>query len=188
MVPLAAGDVSVLVINSNVKHALSGGEYAERRSQCESAASSLGVTTLREITLPQLEAAERRLDPVVYRRAWHVVSEIERTTKAAGAIRAGRWQEAGELMYASHASLRDDFEVSCRELDVLVDLAQQIGETGGVIGSRMTGGGFGGCTVSLVRSEHVAAISGLIRDGYLERTGIAPELFATRPAAGAVLI
>jgi galactokinase len=188
MVPLAAGYVSVLVINSNVKHALSGGEYAERRSQCESAAKALGVATLREIASPQLDAAESRLDPVVYRRARHVVSEIERTERAAVAIRAGRWHEAGELMYASHASLWDDFEVSCPELDVLVELAQRIGESGGVIGSRMTGGGFGGCTVSLIRSDRVDEISKTIHDGYHQQTGIQADLFATRPAAGAMIL
>jgi galactokinase len=188
MVPLADADVSVLIINCNVKHALSGGEYAERRSQCESAARTLGVDTLREITLPQLEALESRLDPVVYRRARHVIGEIERTVKAAKAIRAGRWRGAGELMYASHNSLRDDFEVSCRELDVLVELAQGIGEAGGMIGSRMTGGGFGGCTVSLVHSDRVEEISAAIRDGYRQQTRIEPDLFATRPAAGAMII
>ena len=188
MVPFADPEVSVLIINSNVKHALSGGEYAVRRSQCETAARALGVSTLREVSAGDLESAQSRLEPVVFRRARHVVTEIERTVQAAEAIRASRWNEAGELMVASHASLRDDFEVSCRELDLLVELAANLDHATGVIGSRMTGGGFGGCTVSLVRSDRVAEISEAMRTGYRKATGIEPELFATRPAGGAVIL
>ncbi len=150
LVPFTAPDISVLITNSNVKHELTGGEYAQRRVQCEAAAKTLGVTTLREANMPQLEAARERLGDVNFRRARHVVSEIERTVKAADAFSAGRWGEVGQLMYASHDSLRDDYEVSCPELDLLVVLAKELGPDGGVIGSRMTGGGFGGCTVSLV--------------------------------------
>jgi galactokinase len=91
-------------------------------------------------------------------------------------------------MYASHASLRFDFEVSCPELDILVELAGTLGEAGGVIGARMTGGGFGGCTVSLVRTNRIAQISAAVRNGYRRATGIEPELFATRPAQGAMIL
>ncbi len=185
LVPFAAGDISVLITNSNVKHELTGGEYAQRRAQCEAAAKTLGVTTLREANMPQLEAARERLGDVNYRRARHVVGEIERTVKAADALCAHRWSEVGQLMYASHESLRDDYEVSCPELDLLVALAQEMGQDGGVIGSRMTGGGFGGCTVSLVRTESAANIAQTIRDRYQKETGIEPTLFTTRPAQGA---
>jgi galactokinase len=185
LVPFTAPDISVLITNSNVKHELTGGEYAQRRAQCEAAAKTLGVTTLREASLPQLEAARERLGDVNFRRARHVVGEIERTLKAADAFSAGRWDEVGQLMYASHDSLRDDYEVSCSELDLLVVLAKELGQDGGVIGSRMTGGGFGGCTVSLVRAESAANIAQTIRDRYQKETGIEPTLFTTRPAQGA---
>jgi galactokinase len=188
MVPFADLDVSVLIINSKVRHALTGGEYAERRAQCESAAKSLGVSTLREVSIGDVPQLDARLEPVVFRRARHVITEIDRTERAAAAIRSGKWRLAGELMYKSHASLRDDFAVSCRELDILVELAQRIGEARGVIGSRMTGGGFGGCTVSLVRSNQVEEVSHAIASDYKKATDIEPELFATRPAGGAAIL
>jgi galactokinase len=187
-VPFTASDISVLITNSNVKHELTGGEYAKRRAQCEAAAKSLDVPTLRDATLEQLESARQRLDEVNYRRARHVITEIDRTANAAQAIRAGRWQEVGELMYASHASLRDDYEVSCPELDQLVEIAREIGSSGGVIGSRMTGGGFGGCTVTLVKATAAPAIIETIRSGYEKLSGIAPTLFTTRPAQGAQIL
>ncbi len=123
LVPLDGDDVSVLITNTNVKHALTGGEYAERRGQCEAAARRLGVRSLRDCTLAQLEARQTTLEPILLQRARHVVGEIERTTRAADAIRRGDWRTTGELMYASHQSLKDDYAVSCDELDLLVDLA-----------------------------------------------------------------
>jgi galactokinase len=185
LVPFTAPDVTVLIANSNVKHELTGGEYAQRRAQCEAAAKILGVNTLREATAPQLETAQAKLGDVNYRRARHVIGEIERTLKAADAISAGRWNEVGQLMYASHDSLRDDYEVSCAELDLLVDLAREIESAGGVIGSRMTGGGFGGCTVSLVKTDRAAAVAQALHDRYHQQTGIEPALFTSRPAQGA---
>ncbi len=187
-VPLTDPSVAVLIINSNVRHELTGGEYAERRAQCEAAARSLGVPALRDASLPMLEAARGRLDPVIFRRARHVITEIERTVRAARELRAAHWSDVGQLMYASHASLRDDFEVSCTELDVLVEIAQSIGDNGGVIGCRMTGGGFGGCAVCLVKTEAVADISRVVAEKYQSRTGIAPTLFLSRPAAGAKIL
>jgi galactokinase len=185
LVPFESGDITVLIANSNVKHELTGGEYAKRRAECEAAAKSLGVPSLRDATAAQLELARGQLDDIIYRRARHVISEIDRTRRAADAIRGGRWNEVGKLMYASHASLRDDYEVSCEELDLLVDLARQIGPAGGVIGSRMTGGGFGGCTVSLVRTEAANHIEKTLHDQYQAKTGIEPTLFTSRPAQGA---
>ncbi|HTQ39608.1 MAG TPA: galactokinase [Pirellulales bacterium] len=185
LVPFSAPDVTVLIANSNVKHELTGGEYAQRRAQCETAAKILGVDTLREATLARLEGARAKLGDVNYRRARHVIGEIERTVKAADVISAGQWNEVGQLMYASHNSLRDDYEVSCEELDLLVALAQQIGTGGGVIGSRMTGGGFGGCTVSLVKSGSAAEVAQTLHDHYHQQTGIEPALFTSRPAQGA---
>lgn len=188
MVPLADSTVSILIINSNVKHELTGGEYAERRQQCEAAAASLGVDSLRDATMELLENKRAGLDDVHFRRARHVIGEIERTTAAAAACEAGNWQEVGQLMYASHASLRDDYEVSCAELDVLVSLAEQLGIEQGVYGSRMTGGGFGGCTVTLVKTEQAEAIAQAICRDYQKQTGIEATAFATPPAQGAMVL
>jgi galactokinase len=174
-----------LIANTNVKHELTGGEYANRRAQCEAAAKTLGVETLRDSSAEKLEAARERLDPVTYRRARHVIGEIDRTAQAAEALQAGRWDEVGRLMYASHDSLRDDYEVSCDELDLMVRLAQQLGASGGVIGSRMTGGGFGGCTVTLVKTGSAGKIAETLADRYQKETGISPTLFTSRPAQGA---
>lgn len=187
-VPLTDPQVSVLIINTNVRHELSGGEYAQRRRQCESAARTLGVTALRDANLEQLETARTRLDDVTYRRARHVIGENRRTLDAAAAMAAGDWNAAGQRMFASHASLRDDFEVSCPELDLLVELAAGIGADGGVYGSRMTGGGFGGCTVSLVRTAAVERIRDDIAAAYRRRTGLDPAAFVSRPAGGAAVI
>jgi galactokinase len=125
---------------------------------------------------------------VVYRRTRHVIGEIERTVRAAERIRASNWTDAGHLMYASHASLRDDYEVSCQELDVIVKIAEDIGCGGGVYGCRMTGGGFGGCVVALVKTDAVDAITKKIAADYQARTGIEAAVFASRPAAGATII
>jgi galactokinase len=187
-IPLVDPGITVLIINTNVKHELSGGEYAERRGQCESAAGKLRVRSLRDATLAQLEARRGDLDPVEFRRARHAISEIDRTAKAAAAIRAGDWPEVGRLMYGSHDSLRDDYEVSCPELDLLVDLAREIGPGAGVIGSRMTGGGFGGCTVSLVQTARVEDVAERIASRYEKQTGIAPTVLTSRPARGAHVV
>jgi galactokinase len=128
------------------------------------------------------------LTDVEFRRSGHVVTEIARTLEAAAACRGCDWSSLGQLMYASHDSLRDDFEVSCKELDVLVDLAREIGPAGGVIGSRMTGGGFGGCTVSLIKSESLESVIGLLTERYESATGIEPHCFSTRPGQDAQVL
>ena len=188
LVPMSDPSVALLVINTNVKHELSGGEYAERRAQCEEAARNLGVKSLRDVTPDQLEKGKTKLSEVVYRRARHVIGEIERTVHAAEGIRASSWPSVGNLMYASHASLRDDYEVSCKELDDIVEIAEDIGYKGGVYGCRMTGGGFGGCCVALVKADCVDAITKKIAADYKIKTGIEAAIFASRPAAGATII
>ena len=188
LVPMSDPSVALLVINTNVKHELSGGEYAERRAQCEEAAKNLGVKSLRDVTPDQLERGKGKLSEVVYRRARHVIGEIERTVHAAEGIRASSWPSVGNLMYASHASLRDDYEVSCKELDDVVEIAEDIGYKGGVYGCRMTGGGFGGCCVALVKADCVDAITKKIADDYKIKTGIDAAIFSSRPAAGATII
>lgn len=185
LVPLADPAIAVLIINTNVRHELASGEYGRRRAQCEEAARTLGVQALRDTNLDALTAAKKGMSPVVFRRARHVVTEIDRTLNAARSIAASDWPRVGELMYASHASLRDDYEVSCPELDTVVELARQIGPAGGVIGCRMTGGGFGGCAVSLVRASAVDRIAETLSKGYLQKTKIEPAVFVSRPADGA---
>ena len=184
-IPFSNPDIVVLIINSEVKHQLNGGEYAERRSQCEAALKLLGAKSYRDVTLQQIRENKDDFDQVVYNRAHHVVTEIARTVKTAEAMKKNAWQTVGELMYASHASLRDDFEVSCKELDVLVDIASK---TDGVIGARMTGGGFGGCIVALVQGNKADSISDSICREYEEQTGVKPSAFTTRPAQGAHVI
>ena len=188
LVPMTDPSVAVLITNTNVKHELTGGGYAKRRAQCEEAARVLGVASLRDATAGLLDNARGKLDPVVWRRACHVIGEIQRTLDAAKAARASDWPALGQLMYASHFSLRDNYEVSCAELDAVVEIAQAIGPAGGIMGCRMTGGGFGGCTVALVRAQALPAISATIAAEYEKRTGIKPSLFVSRPAAGATII
>ncbi|MCC7193461.1 MAG: galactokinase [Phycisphaeraceae bacterium] len=184
-VPLSDPNLTILIANTNVRHELTGGEYAQRRLQCESAAQKLGLRSLRDATKAQLEANRSKLDRVEFSRALHVVNEITRTVEAAEAAQRADWQRFGQLMFQSHASLRDDYEVSCPELDTLVDLAFDMMATGSVIGSRMTGGGFGGCTVSLVSTDAVGTVRDALAHGYKQRTGIEATIFDTRPAAGA---
>jgi galactokinase len=180
--------VSLLIANTNVKHELANGEYAQRRAQCEAAARALGVPSLREATPDSLANAKERMDDIVFRRARHVIGEIERTVHAAEGVRASNWPAVGQLMYASHGSLRDDYEVSCKELDTIVEIAESIGVKGGVFGCRMTGGGFGGCAVALVKTELIEAISKKIGADYKKKTGIEATIFTTRPAAGAMVL
>lgn len=190
MVPLDDPVVSVLIINSNVKHELTGSEYPDRRRQCEKAARLLGVSMLRDATMPMLEKAKEIFNKeddgdLCFRRARHVITEDDRTVAMAEALQRKDWTTCGKLMYASHDSMRDDFEITCPEIDALVEIAKTVD---GVVGSRMTGGGFGGCTVSLVETTKVAAISKAISEQYKTKTGIEATIFATRPAQGAMVL
>ncbi|MDB6136309.1 MAG: Galactokinase [Verrucomicrobiales bacterium] len=178
-IPMSDPAVSLVIFDTKVKHRLAGSAYARRRASCEAAAAALGVETLREATLEQLEAAN--LDEETHRRARHVITEIARTADAAAALKSGAWAAAGDLMRASHRSLRDDFEVSCPELDFAADTAAVLE---GVYGCRMTGGGFGGCVVGLVATEAVGEISDRLSVAYQKHTGIEPAVFLTRPSGG----
>lgn len=188
LVPMSDPSVELLIINTNVKHELSGGEYAERRAQCEEAAAKLGVKSLRDVTADQLEKNKGKLSELVYRRARHVIGEIERTTHAAEGVRGSNWPTVGQLMYASHYALKDDYEVSCAELDAVVEIAEDIGAKGGVYGCRMTGGGFGGCCVALVKASAAESIAKTIAAEYKKKTGIEASIFGSRPAAGATIL
>jgi galactokinase len=188
LVPMSDPAVSLLVINTNVKHELSGGEYAQRRAECEEAAKILGVPFLRDANADQLERAKSKMTETVFCRARHVIGEIERTLHAAEGIRNSNWPTVGQFMYASHNSLRDDYEVSCAELDAVVEIAEDIGYAGGIYGCRMTGGGFGGCCVALVKTSAIDAITKKIAADYKVKTGIEATIFSSRPAAGATII
>lgn len=158
-IPVLFDDPNVVIVvsNSNVKHELNGGEYAERVAQCKQAVQALksispAITHLRDATLDQLEKAKRLVSDVVYKRARHVISENERTMKAVNFIKKRQYDRVGQLMYESHSSLQKDYEVSTPELDALVSTTRSCP---GVYGARMTGGGFGGCIVALLRREAV---------------------------------
>jgi galactokinase len=187
-VPFQSPDLAILVTNCNVKHELTGGEYAKRRAECDAALLKIGRPGWREVSMMEWEQARAKLSDVEARRAKHVISEIARTRQAAEAIAEGDWTTLGSLMDASHQSLNHDFEVSCDELNALVEIAQGIGPEGGVFGSRMTGGGFGGCTVTLAKTDQLPSITRTIHDLYAARVGITPHLFATRPAMGAAIL
>ena len=188
LVPVNNPSVAILIINTNVRHKLADGKYARRRAQCETAARCLGLDALRDANMDLLNKTRNGLGPVVFRRARHVITENERTLKAARAFIASDWAALGKLMYASHRSLRDDYEVSCAELDAVVEIAQAIGLKGGVIGCRMTGAGFGGCAVSLIRTAAALEVTRRISEAYEKKTGVQPTLFSSRPAAGAKIL
>lgn len=178
-------DVAVLIIDSKVSRELRDGAYARRRAQCAEACATLGVSHLRDATTDQVRGAREALGDVPYRRALHVTSEDERTARTVAAIRERRWTDAGREMYASHRSMREDFEITVPDIDRLVELARAVGVEGGVFGSRMTGGGFGGCTVSLIERDRVEDIVAAIAPAYLEATGRALEYYLSSPAQGA---
>jgi galactokinase len=191
LVPLDAhktgAAVQLVVCNTMVRHRLAGGEYNRRREECEQGVRSLqrvlpDVEALRDVTAAQLQLHGAALDAVIYRRCRHIVTENERVAAAATALKAGALQAFGDLMRASHQSMRDDYEISCPELDLMVRLAESME---GVYGARMTGGGFGGCTVNLVRADAVAAFSALMAEHYAQSTGHTPEIYVCQAAEGA---
>lgn len=187
LVPFADPGVALLICNTNMRHALSDGAYLRRRTECVEATIALGVPSLRDATPEMVEAASGII-PAVRHRARHVTTENARTLAAAGHLERREFEAVGALMFESHRSLRDDFEVSSPELDVLVDIAREIGDAGGVLGARMTGGGFGGCTVTLVRRDSVDLVAETLDREYRRRTGRVPSWFVSRPARGAHIV
>jgi len=180
-------DVRLVVLHSGSSRKLDGSAYNERRSQSEAAVATLalvdpGIRSLRDVT-PALLAAERhRLDPVVARRAEHIVAENERVLAVVDALAASDLVAVGELFAAGHRSLRDLFEISSPELDALVEIADRVE---GVLAARMTGGGFGGCTVNLVRPDAVEALAAAVEAEYPARTGLTPTVLRVHAAEGA---
>ncbi len=188
MVPFENPDLTVLISNTLVSHELSDGGYAARRKHTEDGLSILGKASWRDVVTADVQTHWEALGEPVNRRARHVVGEISRTISAAAALARNDFEALGPLMAASHDSLRDDFNVSCKELDILVEIARNIGRQGGVIGARMTGGGFGGSTVTLCESSKASEIAATLSAEYEKATGIQPQIFASRPAQGAHLI
>lgn len=189
-VPMKMDDETpvILICNSNVEHSNADSEYGTRRRECQDALEAMQqvplyhVLSLRDANLGDCDAAKAKMDDKIYGRAKHVVTENKRVTECKMAVKLGLWERAGDLMNNSHASLRDDYECSCEEVDYLVDLAQKFD---GVFGSRMTGGGFGGCTVTLVKKEVVDDLISALKAGYKEKYEKDCDCFVTLPAQGA---
>jgi galactokinase len=178
---LGPAGLAVLVVDTKVKHEHVSGGYAARRAACERAARALGVRALRDVTVPQLLAARDQLDDEAYHRARHVVTEDQRVLDSVAALRASDPQRVGELMLASHDSMRDDFEISTRELDLAVEVAMD----GGALGARMTGGGFGGSAIALTPAGRVPALRHAVGEAFSKRGYRAPETFVVCPSQGA---
>jgi len=187
--PLDLNDYELVLVYSNVQHALTGGEYNQRREQCNEGLAHLkaktGKTSFREITHEELFAVKADLTPVVFDRCTYVVEEIERTHLAADALQAGDIPEIGILMFQTHWGLSNLYEVSLPELDWLVNFAEDFE---GVLGARLMGGGFGGCTLNLVAKEKVADFSGAVVTGYKEKFGIEAKLYPVKASDGTRLI
>jgi galactokinase len=185
-VPIPAG-LRLVVCNTKVKHDLATGEYNQRREQCEEGVRYFSkwdpsVRALRDVSIDLLEAHAKELPPIIAKRCEHVIRENQRTLDAAKSLTNGALQQVGKLMRQSHNSLRDLYEVSCRELDVMVDSAEGLP---GFIGGRMTGGGFGGCTVNLVREESAKEFASQIAERYTKATGITPQTYLCSAEDGA---
>jgi galactokinase len=184
--PLPEG-VKLVVCNTMVKHELAASEYNARRAECEEAVRLLArylpeTQSLRDVSIADLERAAAGLPAVIRKRSRHVISENARVVEAAAALRRADLETFGRLMRESHRSLRDDYEVSCKELDLMVEIA---GQADGVLGARMTGGGFGGCTINLVASKSVDSFKQVVAAEYEKATGLGPQIYVCSPAEGA---
>ncbi|WP_028025121.1 galactokinase [Enterovibrio calviensis] len=179
-------DVAVVIINSNKKRGLVDSEYNTRREQCEEAARIFGVKALRDVSIEQFNARVGDLDELVAKRARHVITENDRTLSATDALRNGDMKQLSELMAASHASMRDDFEITVKEVNALVDIVQGvIGDQGGV---RMTGGGFGGCIVALIPPTLVDDVKAAVEANYEAQTGLKESIYVCQVHDGAGLV
>ena len=180
-------DLQLVICNTMVKHEIASGEYNTRRVECEEGVRVLqkafpGIRALRDVTLPQLEDHRRSLSPTVFARCRHVITENARVKSAIEAFRRGDIEALGPLMQESHRSLRDDYEVSCKELDLMVEVAAA---QPGLIGARMTGGGFGGCTINLVESAAVNNFKLRVAEEYSGKTGLTTEIYVSPASEGA---
>jgi galactokinase len=180
-------DVQLVICNTMVRHEVASSKYNTRRAECEEGVRILRtalpeIRALRDVTLSQLEAHRGNLSPTVFGRCRHVITENERVRSAVEAFRQGNIKALGPLMQDSHRSLRDDYEVSCKELDLMVEIAMP---QPGLIGARMTGGGFGGCTINLVQSAAVSDFKRNVAEEYSRKTGLTPEIYVSPASEGA---
>ncbi len=179
----------LVICNTMVKHQLGASDYNTRRAECEEGVRLLsavlpGIVALRDVTLAQLEAHRALLPEVIYRRCRHIITENERVHAVAAALESGNWR-LFPLMAESHRSMRDDYEISCPELDVMVELAAK---QPGIYGARMTGGGFGGCTINLVAAEHAPEFQRRMVAEYQAATGLRPDIYICEASQGAEAI
>jgi len=186
-IPFHFPDYKIVLVNSMVSHSLASSEYNLRRQQCEEGVSIMkkfnaSVNALRDLSLQELEINKKHLPPEVYKKCHYVVSENERLLKGCDMLREGDLQSFGKLMYETHEGLSKEYEVSCAELDFLVDTAKK---QNGIAGARMMGGGFGGCTINLVKTDDVPAFEKAIIQAYQERFGKDPEIYVTQIEEGA---
>ncbi len=186
-VPLFGEEFRLVVLDTAKQRTLAASKYEERLSECQRAAQAIAqrypeVRELRDVTPEMLAAMEGELEDVLLRRTRHVVSENSRVLRAREVLAAGDMRAFGELLNASHESLRADYEVSCAELDAIVDIARGVD---GVLGARMTGAGFGGCAIAIVRAEQVGELERAVREQYPARTGLSPRVYVSRAAPGA---
>ncbi|MCK9998925.1 galactokinase [Providencia rettgeri] len=179
-------DLVVMIINSNKQRGLVGSEYNTRRQQCEEAANLFGVKALRDVTFDEFLQQQHQLSPVVAKRAKHVISENERTLAAAKALTQNDLLQLSELMAQSHISMRDDFEITVKEIDTLVDIVKSVlGVQGGV---RMTGGGFGGCVVAVMQQQCVQPVIDAVEAQYQKATGLQADIYVCQPSSGASVV
>jgi galactokinase len=178
---VASAGLELLIVDTQAHHALVDGGYAERRASCEKVAATFGIPSMRHLTLEVLDARKNEISDVEFRRAHHAVTEIARVISAVDALKKSDWNTLGTLITQSHVSLRDDYTVSCVELDVTVDAAL----SAGALGSRMVGGGFGGSAIALVKADKVDETKDAIRKAFAEKGFKAPRFFTSLPSAGA---
>lgn len=183
-IPLPRG-AAIVVCDTMKRRGLVDSEYNVRRNECQEAARLLGVKSLRDVSATEYARAEKDLPPVIARRARHVISENDRVLQAGQAANQNDLYVFGALMSQSHASLRDDFQVSCAELDTMVEIAHK---QSGCFGARLTGAGFGGCTVNLIEEEMVSKFVEKVAEEYAARVGVVPHIFVCRASDGASIL
>jgi galactokinase len=177
-----AADLELVIIDTGVKHSHATGGYADRRASCEAGAAALGVTSLRDLSVDDLPRAREVLDEETFRRVRHIITENQRVLDTVDALRAGGPTTIGDLLDSSHRSMRDDFEISVPELDLAVETAQ----ANGAIGARMTGGGFGGAAIALIRSADVSRLQVAIDGAFSEHGYSQPVVFTVNADNGAI--